>query len=163
MKRALLPAVLAATALAGCGFQPLYGNSSTVAALSRVEVGTIQGRTGFLLREQLDDQLARDRSRPARYRLEATLAEFRNPYGGRVNNVASRYNLNLDVQYRLFDTAAAREIKRGAVNAQVGYDSSDPPYAGVVAAQTAEERAAASAAVQIRLDLARYFGGLPPQ
>lgn len=160
-----LRAVVAAATLglSGCGFQPLYGNVPMLASLRRVEVEAAKGRTGFLLQEQLDDQLARDRSEPALYRLDTAVQETRYPYGGRVNNVANRYEINVAVRYRLMEISTRRRLTEGTVNVAVTYDSADPPYAGVAAQQSGEERAASQAAVLLRLELARYFGKLQPR
>lgn len=155
--------VATALALSGCGFQPLYGNAPTLAGLRHVEVEAAKGRTGFLIKEQLDDQLARDRSEPALYRLDTAVQESRYPYGGRVNNVANRYEINVAVRYRLLEIATRRQLTQGAVNVAVTYDSADPPYAGVAAQQSGEERAASQAAILLRLELARYFGKLEPR
>lgn len=149
--------------LSGCGFQPLYASGSTLEGLQRVEVVSAPGRTGYLLKEQLDDQLARNRSEPARYRLDMIVHERRAPFGGRVNNIANRYEIGVDVDYRLVELASRRELKRGSVAVAVSYDSADPPYAGVAAQQSGEERGAAQAAVLLRLELARYFGKLGPR
>lgn len=163
LRQALASAALVlglAVPLAGCGFRPLYGNTATVAALSRIDIRVSQGRIGFLLREQLQDQLAWDRGAPAAYRLALDYKQARYPFGGRVNNVANRYELRIDVGFVLTDIATGRVLRRGALPVAVSYDSADPPYAGVTAEQNAEERAASLAAVQLRLELARYFGGL---
>lgn len=165
MHHRLLSSVAASAALVlcGCGLQPLYGDSGTTTALSHIQVEASGGRTAFLLREKLDDQLARDRGDPALYRLDTAVRENRYPYGGRVNNVANRYEIGIQVQYRLIEIASRRELRRGSVNAQVTYDSADPPYAGVAAQQSGEERVAAEAAVLLRLELARFFARLPPR
>ena len=44
-----------AVGLSACGFQPLYAQQGVVSNLAAVEVVAPQGRTGFLIREHLDD------------------------------------------------------------------------------------------------------------
>ena len=51
--------VAVALGLAGCGFTPLYGSPGVTQQLAAVEVATPPGRTGQLIREHLDDALAR--------------------------------------------------------------------------------------------------------
>ena len=71
-------ALAAASGLAGCGFQPLYGTPAVSPALSSIEPvlpGT--SRTGFLLKESLNHEFARDADEPAHYRLTLKLTEYR--------------------------------------------------------------------------------------
>ncbi len=152
-------ALLAALApLAACGFTPLYATPAVVPALASIEAvlpGT--SRTGFLLKEQLGQQFARDVDEPAHYRLTLTVNEYRLPRGVRVNNVANRYELDVNTTYSLTDAATAKVLYTGRSSVEVSYDSADPPYAGVAANQDGEQRAAAQMAIQIRLALSRYF------
>jgi LPS-assembly lipoprotein len=151
-------AILAAAPLAACaGFQPLYAMPEVAPALSSVDVVTPQGRMGYLMRQQINDELARDFATPARYRLELSLAENRIPRGIRTNNIAAEYELDLRINYRLVDNANAQELMRGDTPVTVFYDVTDAPYGGIAAQQDAQERAASQAAVQIRLDLSRRF------
>ena len=155
----LVGSLLAGAApLAGCGFTPLYATPALTPALASVETvlpGT--SRTGFLLKEQLGQQFARDTDEPAHYRLTLTLRESRFPRGVRVNNVANRYELDVNADYSLSDAATAKVLYTGSSSVEVSYDSADPPYAGVAANQDGEQRAAGQMAIQIRLALARYF------
>jgi LPS-assembly lipoprotein len=160
LRKLILAGALAAAAapLAGCGFTPLYAAPAVSPALASIDPvlpGT--SRTGFLLKEQLNRELARDQDEPAHYRLEMKLTEFRIPRGVRVNNVANRYELDVTAAYTLSDAATGKVLYTGASSAEVSYDSADPPYAGVAANQDGEERAAGQVAIQIRLALARYF------
>ncbi len=115
------------------------------------------GRAGFLVRDELQDALARDRSAAARYRLTYTVHQLKYPRGLRVNNIATGYELDLTVDYALTEIATGTVVYRGNAPVQVSYNSADAPYAGIAAQQDAEQRAAQQAAVLIRLDLSRYF------
>lgn len=132
-----------------------------VNSLGGIAVEVNPGRLGFLLREQLKDQLDQRTDVALPYTLQIETKQVRAPYGGRVNNVASRYGLGVVIRYRLLNTAARTLVTEGGYELQVGYDSADPPYAGVAAQQDAEERAATQAAVLMRLELARFFGRRP--
>jgi LPS-assembly lipoprotein len=158
MKPIRLAAALSALLLTGaCGFTPLYAQRGVAAGLSDVEVRVPQTRTGYLLREELDDALARDRDRPARYRLTLTLDEDRYARGLRVDDVASRYELRLAVDYVLTPVGSTQPVTQGRREVTVTYDSADQPYAGVAAQIDSQERAATQAAQLIRLDLARWL------
>src|SRR3954469_22428603 len=104
--RALAISLLCASALAlsACGFTPLYAESGGIGpSLQGVEVVAPEGRAGFLLRQQLEDELARNRAGASRYRLTYTTNEARFPRGLRVNEIASEYELDLTVDYQLTD------------------------------------------------------------
>lgn len=155
---ALAVALLATLLLASCaGFQPLYAMPDVVPALRAVDIVSPQGRSGFLMREQLNDELARDFAVPARYRLELGITENRIPRGIRINNVAAEFELDLRVTYRLIENATGATLLQGAAPVTVFYAATEAPYAGIAAQQDAQERAASQAAVQIRLDLSRRF------
>lgn len=152
---------VSALALGGCGgFTPLYATPGVTPALQSVEVTSPQNRLGFLLREQLNDQLARKLDMPAKYRLELTADEVRSARGLRVNNVASDFELDLRVGYKLVETGTTKVLLAGNAPVTVFYVSADAPYAGIAAQQDAQERAANQAAIAIRLDLSRYFNRL---
>ena len=150
-------ALCLAALLGGCGFTPLYGTGGVAPALSAIDVQAPQTRTGYLLREELDDALARDKNRPAAYVLTLAVNEDRYARGLRVDDVATRYEVALYVSYILTDRRTRRQVKTGAVNANVTYDSPDQPYSGIAAFADGQERAATQAAERIRLDLARWF------
>ncbi len=157
MKRlAVLLAVLALP-LAGCGFTPLYARPGVAPSMSAIDVVAPQGRVGELMREELDDALGRDKAVAPAYRLDLFYRTDREGRGLRVDNVVSRYELVLEVEYRLVDKASGAELRRNRVKSEVTYDSIDQPYAAVAAQQDAEARAAAEAARRIQLELASWF------
>jgi LPS-assembly lipoprotein len=162
LKRLLAPVGAAALAglLCACsslGFQPLYATPGLTPSLESIQVVVPQNRAGFMLKEKMDDAFARKVDQAARYRLNLTLAERRNPRGLRVNNVASDVEEDLNVSYELVENATGKSLLKGFVPASVFYVSADAPYAGIAAQQDAQARAADQVAVRIRLDLSRYF------
>ena len=160
MKRTLAAlAIAAALPLGSCGFTPLYAAPGVAAGLSSVDVVAPKGRIGELLREELDDALARQTGARPAYRLELTYTQSRIGRGLREDNVVSRYELGLGVDYRLVDATSGAALKSGHVDSEVTYDSEDQPYAGVAAQQDAEARAAADAARRIHLELASWLAG----
>jgi len=166
----LLAAMALGAALPGlgaCGFTPLYASGGTAAGLSRIDVPAIQtpdgdvqaqdNRTAYLLREQLGDSLARDRSQPPVYRLAIILTQERDPRGLGPDNAASRYELSLQIDYTLTEIATGKELNKGAEKVMVSYQAVTPPYAAVAAEQDGQKRAAEEAARRLRIDLAEYF------
>jgi LPS-assembly lipoprotein len=154
--------IAAGLALAGCGFTPLYGTPGVTSSLSAIQVATPEGRTGELIREHLDDVLARNSNVPAAYRMSLSLGEQRYPRGVRVDNVATRYEYVLVATYVLTDAKTGAQAKRGQVRVEVTYDSADQPYASVAAQQDAQDRAAGEAARRIELELAAWLAKPKP-
>jgi LPS-assembly lipoprotein len=159
MARAILAVIVAfvAAGLAACGFTPLYAEQGVAPGLSRVEVVAPEGRTSYLLRERLDDQLAHDRGASPAYRLTYDLDEVRIPRGLGPDNAASRYELNVKVDWRLTDAVNGGQLRQGRTEVLITYGAADAPYAGIAAQENGQERAAAEAARRIRLELAQYF------
>lgn len=158
MRKTLLAALaIAAVGLAGCGFAPLYGQPGVVKGLAAIQVEAPQGRTGFLIREHLDDAFARDRAATPAYVMQLALSEQRYPRGVRVDNVATRYEYVLTATYALSARTSGQEVKRGTVRVELTYDSADQPYASVAAQQDAQDRAAEEAARRIQLELAAWM------
>jgi LPS-assembly lipoprotein len=160
---ALALSVLVATTLGGCGFTPLYATPGMTPALASIDVvaplndSGATSREGYFLRLKLNDQLGHDPETASRYRLVTTLKQSRLAQGARVNNIASRYELDVTVSYVLSDNVTGEVLTKGSVPVKVSYDSSDPPYASVAANQDAETRAAEQAAIYVRLALSHYF------
>lgn len=158
MKRALA-AIAVSLGLAGCGFTPLYATPGVAPGLSAIEVVAPKGRLGELLREELEDIMARKVGERPAYRLELAYDQSRVGRGLRIDNVVSRYELELAVDYRLVDAATGGVVHVGRVDSEVTYDSVDAPYASIAAQQDAEARAAAEAARRIHLELATRLAG----
>jgi len=152
-----LLAIAASAALSGCGFAPLYGQPEVVPKLAAIDVETPQGRTGFLIRQHLDDVFARNHTAPAAYHMRLALGEQRYPRGVRVDNVATRYEYVLTAAYDLVSVPSGEVAKRGSVRVEITYDSADQPYASVTALLDAQDRAAEEAARRIQLELATWL------
>lgn len=166
MKNALLsktfPATLialSALSLSACGFTPLYGPQAVTKGLGAIEVVAPDGRAGYLLREKLDDALARNVNVLPSHRLTYTVSENRYARGVRVDNVANRYELSLTASWTLTDVKTGQQVRAGSANATVTYDSADQPYASIAAQQNSQERAATEVARKIQLDLATWLAG----
>lgn len=158
MRPALIALLLAAAPLAGCaGFQPLYGEAGVTRGLAAVEVVAPEGRTGYLIRQQLDDVFARSPGVAPTYRMNLVLGEARYPRGVRIDAVATRYEYVLTAAYTLTSIATGQPARQGNVRVELTYDSADQPYASIAAQQDAQERAAAEAARKIQLELAAWL------
>ena len=154
---ALATLALAASGLAGCGFTPLYAQQDVTSNLAAIDVVAPEGRTGFLIRQHLDDALARNRGGAAAYQMDLAIGEARYPRGVRIDNVATRYEYVLTANYVLSHLPSRALAKRGQVRVVLTYDSADQPYASIAAQQDAQDRAAEEAARRIQLELAVWL------
>jgi LPS-assembly lipoprotein len=149
--------LLITPALAACGFTPLYATPGLSSGLSGIQSVAPEGRTGFLVRQALDDALARDEATPAVYRLTMDLKETRTPRGRRVDATASRYELVLVADWKLVTVATGAVALEGTARTEATFDRADQPYSGVVANQDAQSRAASELARKIQLQLANWM------
>lgn len=153
-----LIALLAAVQLSACaGFEPMYARPSVAEGAPRIEVRTPKSRTGYLLREQLEDAFAWDRRSPALYRLMVDLRETRIPRGLDENRVATRFEVRVDVTYALTDLSRGVVVLRGAEPINVTYDTTAQPYSGIAAQQDSQVRAAYEAAERIKTDVLTWL------
>ena len=166
--RAAVGAVAAAIALAGtlalsacAGFTPLYGQGGLGRAMGSISIQTPRTRTGHLLREQLEDQLAvrRGAVEPARYRLAVVMDESRRARGLNPDDTPTRYELRLQLTYTLTDTSTGQVVLKASKPVMISTDAVLQPYASIAAQQDAELRAATEAAQLIRTDVALALSG----
>jgi len=159
MRTLVTLAALAATlALGGCaGFQPLYAQPEVVKNLAAIQVNAPSGRTGYLIRQHLDDTFAKDHGAAPKYAMDLSLGEARYPRGVRIDNVDTRYEYVLTATYALMELPGRTVAKRGQVRVELTYDSADQPYASISAQQDAQDRAAQEAARRIEMELAVWL------
>lgn len=159
-----LAALGAAMTLSACGFTPLYAEPGVVPALAAIDVSPPDSREGYILREALEDSFGRLPGTPAQYRLTYVVDTQRYGLGARSDDTATRYELAMIVSYTLTDIASGQVVASDVVRGVATYANASQAYAGVVAAQDGEARAAGQVAELIRADLARLFAerAVPP-
>ena len=149
-------------ALAGCGYQPLYGSTdkgSTVDDLASIDVKVIRDRSGQQLHNYLRDEI-NPIGRPgatARYDLEVDLIEAREALAIRTDETATRYNLNQTATFRLRDVDSGRVVLTGTSRAAVSYNVLSDDFNNIVSEDNARRRGAQEIADDIRLRLAAYL------
>jgi LPS-assembly lipoprotein len=141
-------------ALAGCGFTPLYAEPGVVQGMSGIEVRTPRTRTGHLLREELEDAFAVKRGGRPAYRLTVQIEDRRRARGLNPDDTPTRYEQRLDVTYTLTRLPGGEVVLKQTKPVFVTADASYEPYAGIVAQQDSEARAAGETAEMIRTDVA---------
>jgi LPS-assembly lipoprotein len=157
MMRRIVP--LLAFALAACGLHPLYGggSSGTVGmTLRTVEVGPIDGRTGWLVRNNLVDRLGESGSASPQYRLEVKLDDNITGFGIRGDRAVTRERRTLRARYQLVQLSTGTVVLDATAGSDVGIDVVSSEYATVAAEQTAIERLSEIVADQIVARLGVY-------
>lgn len=148
---ALVPLALA-LACGGCGLQPMYagGGSGTVArALAGVDVSSIEGKAGWLVRAALVDRLGAGAQSSSRYRLDVRLDEQLQGLGLLSNDAVTRERRTLRARYQLVDLASGAIILDATAGADAGIDIVSSEYAVIAAEQTALENLSHEVADQI--------------
>jgi len=146
-----------ALTLSACGLQPLYGGGGTVAAsLRTIEVGPIEGQTGWLVRNKLVDRLGESGSAAPAYRLDVKLDDNITGFGIRGDRAVTRERRSLRARYQLVSLANGTVVLDATAGSDAGIDVVSSEYATVAAEQTAVERLADVVADQIVARLGSY-------
>lgn len=153
---------IAALILASCGFNPVHSTAKMAdkSAFKSIKVEMVEPEriahkeAGYHLQQHLYDRLGQN-SGPHILRLEARPG--RRPYGLNSNDVATRYDMRLRVDYSLIDSVSGEKLLSGRLSAVTTFGSSRDPYARISAEQTATEQVARDAADRLLVRLASYY------
>lgn len=149
------------TLLGGCGFRPMLkqvDDARVRTELAAIEVKTPVDRVGYLVRDNLLDQLnPAGIEVPPHYLLQISLGRRSTALGIQLDNTATRYNLTLTARFRLLDTSNQRVLYSSVVSRIASYNAIQDPYAELAAALNAEERAAREVSADIRTEIAIHF------
>ncbi len=152
--RALL-AVAVTFMLAACGFSPMYASPTGESAIGPVQVTSIEGKAGHVLKTELDRMLrveAADGGPPAL--LDIALTESVSQLGIRLDESASRAELRLTAAYVLTPAAPGAAPITGRLSSVVNYEIPLSAFGEIAAQDDARERAAETLAQNMRAELA---------
>jgi LPS-assembly lipoprotein len=158
-----LAAVVLAAALVGCGFKPMYRESSdngtTAAEFAYVSIAQPEDRRDQLLRNDLLDLLTPLGSpdRP-RYLLEYKVDESIGAVFTTRSEEVTRNNLILTVAYRLRDYQSGKVLQSISTTSYASYNLTVADYSNLISEKNARERALRDSAEQLRIRLGNYFG-----
>lgn len=149
-----MPALLAASLLAGCGLQPMYaggGNGTVAQGLAAVEVAPIEGRAGWLVRNALKDRLEESggASSGKRYLLQIKLDDRLEGLGLLNDDTIGRERRTLRARYQLVDNTTGDVVLDATAGSDAGIDVVSSEYAAIAAEQTALENLARDVAERI--------------
>ena len=149
--------LLAAGALSGCGFAPMYAKSGLGMRLSDIDLDAPQTRTGYFLQQDLRQTLDDDPARPKAYTLKIVMSEDHYAIGYRIDDTSTRSEITSNVVYTLTDKATGKVLSTDHFTETVTYASTTSPFAGIVSQQAGQERLAEAVATRIQGALAVYF------
>jgi len=164
LKSAAVAGVLAAvTALAGCGWQPLYGPTASGANLNdvmrTVNISTVPGRVGQRIRNELifKQTGGGEASEQSKYRLDIAVREsVLNTSVERTGDPKGQV-YQLYSQFKLVRIADNQVVLEGHNNARAAFDKANSVFADIRAQRDAEDRSARTISEAIRTRLAAYF------
>ncbi|MBC8020595.1 MAG: hypothetical protein H7X78_05205 [Methyloceanibacter sp.] len=160
---ASLLAGLAALALTGCGFQPLYGGTTAGGArlaevMAAVDVTPIPGRVGQKLRNELIfANTGGGNAGPTRYRLDIIVKESVTDQLVQITGDATGQVFQLDASFKLVDVAKGAVLLQGKAVSRAPYNRFQEIFANVRARYDAENRAARTVSESIMTQVAAYL------
>jgi LPS-assembly lipoprotein len=160
---AALLAGLSALALAGCGFQPLYGGSTAGGAklaevMKGVDVTPIPGRVGQKLRNELIfANTGGGTAGPARYRLDIVIKETVVDQLVQITGDATGQVYQIDATFKLIDASKGVVVYQGKAISRAPYNRFQEIFANVRARYDAENRAARTISESIRTQVAAHL------
>ena len=126
------------------------GGSGTVArALAGVDVTSIEGKAGWLVRAAMVDRLGAGAQGTPRYRLDVRLDEQLQGLGLLSNDAVTRERRTLRARYQLVDLTSGEIVLDATAGADAGIDIVSSEYAVIAAEQTALENLSHEVADQI--------------
>lgn len=160
---AVLFAGLAALALGGCGFQPLYGGTTAGGAklaevMAAVDITPIPGRVGQKLRNELIfANTGGGHAAKARYKLDIAIKESVTDQLVEITGDATGQVYQIEASFKLVDTATGKEVLQGKAISRAAYNRFQEIFANVRARYDAENRAARTISESIRTQVAAYL------
>ncbi len=145
--------------LAACGLQPLYSGGSTgvvATTLGSVSVEPIEGKSGWLVRNALNDRLAAQGNDAPRYRLVVALDDDIEGFGVRADDTITRERRTLRARYQLIDNITGATVVDATAGSDAGIDVVSSEYATIAGENSALENLSQRVADQIVTRLSLY-------
>jgi LPS-assembly lipoprotein len=150
---------LVAASLAGCGFEPLYGERASAfdPTLASIHVEPIPERDGQLLAISLRDSF-NPRAQPieTKYRLRVVLNTTRREVAIRRDATASRLQLETSATWTLIPVSGGNSVS-GSARAITSFDITDNEYANLVAEKDGRARLVREIGEEIRIGVRKYL------
>ena len=142
--------------LFSCGFTPVYkkGENSLINKLSSIKIEKIAGMDGQELRSRLADKLNPNGNVSQKlYKLKITLFREYKAIGIQQDREATRFNVIIKANYKLYNIKNNKVIDSGDVRVLGSYDIVDSQYASFVSEQDTIYKAVSELAEDIKTRL----------
>lgn len=152
-------ASLACLLLGACALQPLYSGGSqgvVMGTLQSVTVDPIEGKSGWLVRNALNDRLSPTSQGEEKYRLVVKLDDNIEGLGVRTDDTITRERRTLRARYQLVDMASGETLLDATAGSDAGIDVVSSEYATIAGENTALENLSQKVADQILTRLSLY-------
>jgi LPS-assembly lipoprotein len=147
--------------LGACTLRPMLhatGDQGVRGELEAISITGLDGRLGQLVRNALLDDLNPTGAEvPSRYILDVDLDRSAEALGIQLDNVITRFNLELTARFQLLDSSSGAVLYRSQVQRVASYNVSFAPYATLAAEVDAERRIAREVGDNIGTLLAVHF------
>ena len=131
--------VLAAAALAGCEFKPVYGPDGTGAALlGQLSLDPPQDRNDYLLQRRIEERLGQ--ATTGAWRLSTQIKTDDIGLGFTTDGDITRYNINGTTDYTLRRTGSSEIFRQGKIQHFTSYSATGTTVATLAAKRDAEVR-----------------------
>jgi len=131
--------ILAAAALAGCGFTPVYGPDGTGAALlGQLSLDPPQDRNDYLLQRRIEERLGQ--ATAGAWRLSTQIKTDDIGLGFTTDGDITRYNINGTTDYTLRRTGSSEIFRQGKIQHFTSYSATGTTVATLAAKRDAEVR-----------------------
>jgi len=162
---AVVALAVGAFALAGCGFQPLYGSNTTTAngarlseAMAAVDVQPIPGRVGQKVRNELIfANTGGNYAAPQKYKLKIAIRERVIDQLVQISGDARGQVYQLEASFKLVDNANGQVLHQGSAVSRAPYNRYQEVFANVRARYNAEDRAARTVSESIKTQVAAFL------
>lgn len=135
----LLLTAAAAPALAGCGFEPVYGTTGAAQGLlGQVAMDEPNTNEGYLLVRELEDRMGRTSS--GKYGLSYSIVTEEKAVGKTVAQITSRYDVIGQVTYALRNLDTKEVLTTNTIKSFTGYSATGSTVSEVAARDDAYER-----------------------
>ena len=154
--------LLSCVMLSGCALKPLYagGSSGPVSAvLDSVAVEPIEGKSGWLVRNALNDRLKALGAQTPRYKLVVKLDDDIVGLGVRSDDTVTRERRTLRARYQLVELASGKTLLDATAGSDAGIDVVSSEYATIAGENTALDNLSQKIADQIVTRLLLYARG----
>lgn len=131
--------MIAAAALAGCGFEPAYGPSGAGRALfGKVAIEPPENRNGYALADRLRSTLGP--ADAARYSLSYEISTAEDAIGFTRDQEITRYHVTGRVRFALFDLEENRIVVSDEVSSFTSYSATGTTVSSLTATRDAYDR-----------------------